>query len=486
MNADLIIVIKNGQIVEKGGHEELLATGGMYYQLWSRQLKPAVAPPPTPKGVPLVEDLIGSLNSNDAAKFANPSVQRIEIPEASKRSPQPTVTFSLPERTVWGPQPQLQPALNPMNPRIAAPSHGILKNAPAVKAPAMSLAVISPAPKSTTLLKPNAKEFIPRNIPSAIPVPVQSAQKTAKVRITAPEPPVTIAAPIPTPTVVQLSSEGVGEEAKETDSSRSGTVPKETSLEALEIFPKETSANASKMEAQLETPNLEIQATGEANIPDIGGESGGEDTTTADLDADSPQEFKKRRRRIRRRNSKSKTTEKDGSTETKSMDTIQDRVEAHSASPIPVAQPAVSAPSTAVTASAKENDHPRAANSENASATSGSIGKNKRRFRNSYKTKSNSGESGAEGGPLTAIRPVDNIAGPLRPRAGSFASNNANSLGKEDQPPTKRSDLISSATKQQATQQSRNSGGLRRTSVDKGQNKLRNNGENENVKNAMA
>ncbi|CUS14767.1 unnamed protein product [Tuber aestivum] len=39
MNANLIIVIKDGEIVEKGSHEELINAGGKYFQLWSKQLK---------------------------------------------------------------------------------------------------------------------------------------------------------------------------------------------------------------------------------------------------------------------------------------------------------------------------------------------------------------------------------------------------------------------------------------------------------------
>jgi len=39
MNANLIIVIKDGEIVEKGSHEELISAGGKYFQLWSKQLK---------------------------------------------------------------------------------------------------------------------------------------------------------------------------------------------------------------------------------------------------------------------------------------------------------------------------------------------------------------------------------------------------------------------------------------------------------------
>ena len=37
MGADLIIVLKNGVVVEQGTHESLLAAHGTYYELWRAQ-----------------------------------------------------------------------------------------------------------------------------------------------------------------------------------------------------------------------------------------------------------------------------------------------------------------------------------------------------------------------------------------------------------------------------------------------------------------
>lgn len=38
MNADIIFVVADGEIVEQGGHEELIAKDGKYAELWSKQI----------------------------------------------------------------------------------------------------------------------------------------------------------------------------------------------------------------------------------------------------------------------------------------------------------------------------------------------------------------------------------------------------------------------------------------------------------------
>jgi ABC-type multidrug transport system ATPase subunit len=38
MNADRIIVVENGEILEQGSHDELIVAGGRYADLWSKQV----------------------------------------------------------------------------------------------------------------------------------------------------------------------------------------------------------------------------------------------------------------------------------------------------------------------------------------------------------------------------------------------------------------------------------------------------------------
>lgn len=38
MNADRIIVVENGEILEQGNHNELIVSGGRYADLWSKQV----------------------------------------------------------------------------------------------------------------------------------------------------------------------------------------------------------------------------------------------------------------------------------------------------------------------------------------------------------------------------------------------------------------------------------------------------------------
>lgn len=39
VNADEILVLKDGEIIERGNHNDLLSNNGMYSQMWQDQLK---------------------------------------------------------------------------------------------------------------------------------------------------------------------------------------------------------------------------------------------------------------------------------------------------------------------------------------------------------------------------------------------------------------------------------------------------------------
>ena len=43
-NADMVLVLKDGQIIERGKHDELLAAGGFYYNLYMSQFSAQPAP----------------------------------------------------------------------------------------------------------------------------------------------------------------------------------------------------------------------------------------------------------------------------------------------------------------------------------------------------------------------------------------------------------------------------------------------------------
>ena len=45
-NADLILVMRDGDIVEQGNHEELLAQGGFYAELYNSQFENTAAANP--------------------------------------------------------------------------------------------------------------------------------------------------------------------------------------------------------------------------------------------------------------------------------------------------------------------------------------------------------------------------------------------------------------------------------------------------------
>jgi ATP-binding cassette, subfamily B, bacterial len=61
-DADLILVVDDGRIVERGGHDELLAAGGLYAELYHTQFEgQAASPSPPPPPAPIVPEDLGDL-----------------------------------------------------------------------------------------------------------------------------------------------------------------------------------------------------------------------------------------------------------------------------------------------------------------------------------------------------------------------------------------------------------------------------------------
>jgi ABC-type multidrug transport system ATPase subunit len=81
MNADRIIVVTGGEVVEQGSHEELIRANGKYAELWSKQIfvKPKDKEPLDDKGVikgrkapNIVNDLSPETTNSELAKV-NPT-----------------------------------------------------------------------------------------------------------------------------------------------------------------------------------------------------------------------------------------------------------------------------------------------------------------------------------------------------------------------------------------------------------------------------
>jgi ABC-type multidrug transport system ATPase subunit len=76
MNADHILVVMNGEIIEKGTHDDLLHSGGKYHDLWSKQIfvKPSPATDrsrsssPKKRNANIVNDLTPQRHTHELAK----------------------------------------------------------------------------------------------------------------------------------------------------------------------------------------------------------------------------------------------------------------------------------------------------------------------------------------------------------------------------------------------------------------------------------
>lgn len=65
MNADRIIVVDDGSILEQGTHDKLIAAGGKYAELWSKQVSVAYLIPSLSKATANISHLVDFYQAQD-------------------------------------------------------------------------------------------------------------------------------------------------------------------------------------------------------------------------------------------------------------------------------------------------------------------------------------------------------------------------------------------------------------------------------------
>jgi ABC-type transport system involved in cytochrome bd biosynthesis fused ATPase/permease subunit len=66
IHSDEILVLQEGEIVERGKHEELLSFGGVYADMWQKQLKNEEAESRTLEGTSSDADIAAEANTSEA------------------------------------------------------------------------------------------------------------------------------------------------------------------------------------------------------------------------------------------------------------------------------------------------------------------------------------------------------------------------------------------------------------------------------------
>ncbi|KAM0343008.1 hypothetical protein ACHAPU_009038 [Fusarium lateritium] len=87
MNADRIIVVENGEILEQGNHDELIVAGGRYADLWSKQVfvRPKEEDKDTSAGqAGFVNDLSSEQTKTELSKVNKPTTATVEEVKSAK------------------------------------------------------------------------------------------------------------------------------------------------------------------------------------------------------------------------------------------------------------------------------------------------------------------------------------------------------------------------------------------------------------------
>jgi hypothetical protein len=360
MSADQIVVMKDGGIIEKGTHNELLKSKGHYHRLWFKQFKienDSVQAKPTPKVfIDQLSDTKSCGPESKAGVTVNQMPRKVQVPRATDvgtgssktEACQPSVTFSLPDRNS-------QPPMFPMskNPRNSVPKHGILKNGTLQQQSSLfDKAGVGTVSRPGSVLKPDAQEFFPSSKPPIASAGTNPASTMPDRRIEAP----TTTHLVPKEVTVDPLIKTPGKVGHRNDSMQTihqtpslpplmVNVPRPEDLiqkqeiaraQAQVLAVAQAHAHAKTLDQQaqpkpqppslaLAPPPTEPQEIGQvqmpqkiseplvfgASIPDTVTSHSGTDRNTKDanVETNNQQEQKKRRRRTRRRNNKLKSVE---------------------------------------------------------------------------------------------------------------------------------------------------------------------------------
>lgn len=354
MNADLIIVIKDGGILEKGNHDQLIEQKGKYYQLWSKQMK-TDGPKPgiDPKELTMVNDLSPKSREEELKKALQKTGARFHgselnlddkkmdggFPLASQSAPavfskshrktetgppvatqanahaivkpangHPNVSFALGEPNSLSKSQESQFRTQSYS-RTISPTQSILKSIDTArqsdKRPSLPSRPVTP--KLSSSLKPDAREFVPSepaakeccSVPQQIQIgftPMNSfvagAQGGEKVTITAP--------------VSENADKTLGKEIN--PRKECGKQDKENLDKVQEKIDKALKISEEKVK------ELEVKRVGEAiveaqrphSIHGVRPEAIQDEQLSSQTDTQPEAELRKKRRRSRRRSNKSK------------------------------------------------------------------------------------------------------------------------------------------------------------------------------------
>jgi hypothetical protein len=179
-NADLIIVIKDGQLVEKGNHEQLLHAKGRYAKLWSSYLSNEQAElGKKQKRFITIDDLFKDQDEeaiDELQSKGNSNELLSGKPEATRNGRAKSVS-GMPKNFLNGATPlaSLQSQASTI-PRVSKSVAMIaMSDSPADPADYGSQSTDLKRPMSS--LKPNAKEFIPKGLSASSPEASSTLQK---------------------------------------------------------------------------------------------------------------------------------------------------------------------------------------------------------------------------------------------------------------------------------------------------------------------